>query len=165
MIVSSIVAMGKNRVIGLDNQMMWHIPSEFRHYRDLLGDHYFLIGRKNFEGSKDKLNKDKALVLSRNPQYSCEARSFSSPEEAIRYAQDKGEGEVFVMGGEEIYRATMPLIDKLYLSIVDFEKEGDSYFPPHESYNWKQKRHFSVPLGEETPIAWEFFELEKIKSK
>lgn len=161
--VASIVAMGKNRVIGLDNQMMWHIPSEFNHYRGLLGDHYFVIGRKNYDGSHHKLNMEKALVLTRNCDYECESSIFYSPQEAIEFARDRGETELFVLGGEEIYRTFMPLIDTLYLSIVDIDQPGDAYFPPHENYSWHKKRHFKVPKNsnEETPIDWEFFELEK----
>jgi dihydrofolate reductase len=160
--ISSIVAMGKNRVIGADNQMIWHIPSEFEHYRSKLGDHYFVIGRKNYEGSKHKLNTEKAIVLSRSADYKCEAPVFNTPTQAITYAQKQGEKELFIMGGEQIYRTFMPLIDTLYLSIVDYDKAGDTYFPEHELFQWECKKNFTKGIDDQTPISWEYFELVKI---
>lgn len=162
MIISSIVAMGKNRVIGANNQMMWSIPSEFNHYRSLLADHNFVIGRKNFEGSKETLNQSKALILSRNHDYQSVTPVFHDPQSAIDYARDDlGEKELFILGGEQIYRVFMPFIDRLYLSIVNFELKGDAYFPAHESYNWDCKKQFTRPVDDHTPIEWDFFELHK----
>lgn len=160
--ISSIVAMGKNRVIGADNQMIWHIPSEFEHYRSLLSDHYYIIGRKNFDGSKHKLNTKKAIVLSRNANYQSETPVFTTPDEAISYAKDQGETELFIMGGQQIYKTFMPLIDTLYLSIVDYNKDGDTYFPEHLNYKWECRKSFVRNVDENTPISWEFFELHKV---
>ena len=157
--ISSIVAMGKNRVIGKDNQMMWSIPAETKHYKDCLGDHFFIIGRKNFEGSKDKIDKSKALILTRNKDYQSQAKTFNELEEAIIFAKSQGESELFVLGGEKIYEAMMPKIDYLYLTVIDYEEEGDTYFPKHEHYNWSIIEEFSKEQNKGNPIAWKFKKL------
>ena len=159
--ISSIVAMGKNRVIGKDNDLMWKIPSETKHYKDIVGDHYFAIGRKNYEGSLDYINHERALVLTTNEAYESKAASFTEIEELISYALACAEKELFILGGEQIYNLFMPFIDTLHLSIVDFDKEGDSYFPPHEDYQWIVKDEFFKETDEETPLAWHYQKLEK----
>ena len=157
--VSSIVAMGNNRVIGKNNQMMWHVPSEFNHYRKLLGEHLFVIGRKNYEGSVNKLNSKRAIILTRNLNYDSNLMVANSPEESLELAHKLGEKELFIMGGEQVYREFMPIIDTLYLSVINFQEEGDTYFPRHEHINWKTKRFFEKEVDGETPISWKFFEL------
>lgn len=152
--------MGKNRVIGKDNQLMWNIPSETKHYKDCLGDHLFIIGRKNFEGSKENINKDKALILTRNKDYKSDAKVFNEVQEAIKFAKSQGEDELFVLGGEQIYKLTMPIIDNLYLTIVNFEQEGDTYFPKHENYNWSVTQESYH--NNENEISWHFQKLTKV---
>jgi len=162
LIISSIVAMGLNRVIGKNNKMMWHIPSEYDFFQKCLGNHYYLIGRKNYEGSLNNHDSGRAIVLSRDKSYVCNSPCFQSIDEAIDFAKLKGEEELFVLGGEEIYRLAMGYIDRLYLSIVDFSEEGDSYFPSHSDYNWKELNSFSEEVGPNTPRRWEFKLLQKI---
>ena len=159
--ISSIVAMGRNRVIGANGRMIWHIPSEFEHYQSLLGEHHYIIGRKNYEETQDKHDPKKAIVLSRNSNYQTSAPVFQDPMGAINHAKELGEDQLFILGGEQIYQTFMPLIETLYLSIVDFKGEGDHYFPPHEAYAWQCKRSFVRSIDAQTPISWEFFELHK----
>lgn len=165
MILSSIVAMGKNRVIGKDNTMMWNIPSEYEHYRTSLGSHFYIIGRKNYQGSLSVHRGQKALVLSRQKSLELEHPVFSDFKDAVFHAKERGESELFILGGEEIYRLAMPFIHRLYLSIIDFGEEGDTYFPKHEEYNWRLLREFSrqktSQTSEVTPYSWDFRLLEK----
>lgn len=163
--ISSIVAMGNNRVIGKSNELMWDIPSETAHYLNLLDSHYFIIGRKNYEGSSEKLDSSKALILTRNKNYESDANVFTSYEDAISYAKKQGENELFVIGGEEIYRLLMPIIDQLYLSIVDFDEKGDTYFPHHENFEWETEESLSFSYEKShTPIPWSYQKLLKIKN-
>jgi dihydrofolate reductase len=161
MILSSIVAMGKNRVIGKDNQMMWSIPSEYKFYRKCRSSHYFIIGRKNYQGSLALHSNELALVLTRKSSYQCHHPYFSSIEDAAHFAFSKEEKELFIIGGSEIYELAMPYIHRLYLSTVDYSSEGDAYFPPHEGYDWKIGQSFKRECDEETPLSWEFQFLEK----
>jgi dihydrofolate reductase len=161
MILSMIVAMGKNRVIGKNNSMMWSIPSEYRHYRTTIQGHYFIIGRKNYEGSLETHRDQPALVLTRQQNYQCEHPTFSQLKDAVEYARLHNESECFVIGGEEIYRLALPFVSRLYLSVVDFNEPGEAYFPEHESYDWNviSKSHHGVSPN--TPLSWDFVLLEK----
>lgn len=165
MILSSIVAMGKNRVIGKNNTMMWIIPSEYEHYRSTLSDHFYIIGRKNYQGSFSVHQGQKALVLSRQKSLELEHPVFKDLKDAVIYAKGRGETELFILGGEEIYRLAMPFVHRLYLSIVDFVEEGDTYFPKHEDYSWRLLKEFSrqrtPKTSEVTPYSWDFRLLEK----
>lgn len=148
-------------MIGKENDLMWDIPSESKHYKDRLGDHFFIIGRKNYEGSLETINKEKALVLTRNHAYDAEAKVFNDVDRAIAYAQAQGEEELFVLGGEQIYELMMPKIDLLYLSTIDFQEKGDSYFPRHEGHDWSVLEEFSHCKDEQTPYSWAFKKLIK----
>jgi dihydrofolate reductase len=161
MILSSIVAMGKNRVIGDQNAMMWNIPSETDHFLNIVGDHYYLLGRKNFEANQEFHLKRKAIILTRNDQYKADVPTFTDIDKAIEFAKSKNEDNLFVLGGAEIYRLAMPLINFLHLSIVDFEGEGQAYFPSHDDYKWKVIEQKRISVSEKTPLAWEYSLLEK----
>jgi dihydrofolate reductase len=160
--ISAIVAIGKNRVIGKNNSMMWSIPSEQKHYLDIVGDNHYLLGRKNFEANKTFHEKRKSLILSRNQKISLPRPSFSSYEAALEYSKNQNEKELFILGGAQIYELSLPHINRLYLSIVDYEQEGDAYFPDHTQFDWKvvEKKTFHKN-SHDTPIAWEFLHLEK----
>jgi len=147
--------------------MMWSIPSETEHYKNIVGTHYYLIGRKNFEGSIEAHEPQKGkhpLILTRNESYNSQHPVFQNIDHAIEFARQKNEDELFVLGGSEIYKALMPRINRLYLSIVNFSEQGDAYFPQHEEFNWSvlHKEHFSK--GANTPLSWDFYLLEKEKA-
>jgi dihydrofolate reductase len=161
MILSSIVAMGKNRVIGKDNVMMWSIPSETEHYRNFVHGHYYILGRKNFEGSPKSHIDRLPIILTRQENYLSDTPFFSDFKQACSFAKEKGESELFILGGADIYQLAMPFISRLYLSIVDYDQPGDVYFPAHEDYDWKVVEEKSFPIDERTPLSWSFQLLEK----
>lgn len=161
MILSSIVAMGTNRVIGKDNVMMWSIPSESKHYRDIVQGHFYILGRKNYEGSVKSHDHRKPIILTRNSDYQSSHPVFNDFKKAIEFAKSKGETELFILGGSEIYELAMPFISRLYLSVVELNQAGDAYFPEHESYDWKVLEEKEFQADEQTPIPWIFQLLEK----
>jgi len=161
MILSSIVAMGTNRVIGKDNVMMWSIPSESKHYRDIVHGHYYILGRKNYEGSVKSHDHRKPIILTRNLNYQSSHPVFNDVKKAVQFAKSNGESELFILGGSEIYELAMPFISRLYLSVVEFNQSGDAYFPEHESYDWKVVEENEFQVDEQTPAAWKFQLLEK----
>lgn len=160
--ISSIVAMGKNKVIGRAGGLPWKIPSETNHFLKVLGNHYFLVGRKNYDCSAVINETAKALVLSRQKDLSLNHPVFNDFDTVLNYARQKGEDELFILGGAGIYELTLPYIDRLYLSIVDYEGEGDTFFPEHEKYQWIQKDYQINEINDhDTPLSWEYYLLEK----
>lgn len=123
-----VLAIGKNGVIGKDGKVPWHIPEDLRHFKAMTMGHAILMGRKTHEETKRPLPGRRNIVLTRNPDYSapgCEV--VSSLEEAISLARTT-DPEPRVIGGAEIYRLALPLATRIYLTEVDREVDGDTFF-------------------------------------
>ena len=142
--ISLIVAYGKNREIGKDNQLLWHIAEDLKNFKRLTVGHTLIMGRKTFESIGRALPKRQTIVLTRNHQFSApDVLTAHSVEQALELAKQSSEfnqEELFVAGGGEIYRLFLPLSNKLYLSAVDMEVEkADTYFPEVEFSGWTLK--------------------------
>lgn len=163
MIITLIAAMGKNRVIGKDNSMMWHLPKEFAHFKRLTTGHCIVLGRKNYESIGRLLPKRTNIIVTRKTNYQVNgAVIVNSLEAAIQYAKDQGESELFITGGGEIYRQAMPLADRIYLTEVDFNESGEIYFPEFDESLYKKKLLISEPVSEDNPFAWDAFVFNKL---
>ncbi len=140
--VSMIGAMGmgrlRNRVLGKDNKLIWHIPEDLKRFRSMTNGHPCIMGRLTFESIVAVIGKPLPnrtnIVITRDKDWNEEgAFSVVSMEEAIELAKLKpGNDEIFIIGGGQIYTLGLPYADKLYLTLVEDEKEGDSYFPEYE---------------------------------
>ena len=138
MIVSAILAMSKNRVIGKDNQIPWHLSADLKYFKRTTLNHHIIMGRKTFLSIGKPLPKRTNIVLTRNPFFvASHVLVVSSIEEALNIAEENGEEEVFIIGGGEIYRQSMPYWDKVYLTRVDIEVEGDVFFPELDNKEWR----------------------------
>lgn len=130
-IVSLIAAMAENRVIGKGGGLPWHLPDDLRHFKRLTVDHTVIMGRKTFDEIRHPLANRRNVVVSRNPAFRPPGVTVvPSLEEAL--ALGATEREVFVIGGGEIYRAALPHADRIYLTVVHAEVEGDTWFPSFE---------------------------------
>lgn len=134
--LAAVAAMAKNRVIGRGNAIPWHIPEDFRFFKNTTMGGVLLMGRKTFESIGRPLPGRVTVVLSRSGVLPAETlpaenlfcvRSFS---EAEKIAPER---KIFVVGGAEIYRALLPFCGELFLTTVDAEPEGDAFFPPFET--------------------------------
>ena len=129
----AIAAMAENRVIGAGNQIPWHLPDDFKWFKQKTMGHDLVMGRRTFESIGRPLPGRRTFVLSRG--------SFSHPGVTVVPSLDalpEGEGKIrFICGGEEIYRLAMPWCSDLYLTRVKREVDGDRFFPPfEESFEW-----------------------------
>lgn len=139
MIVSSIAAVAQNRVIGKDNDLIWRLPNDLRFFKTHTSGHTVIMGRKTYESMGRALPKRTNVVVTRNTSWQAEGVVVChSLQEAIDYAQAQGETEAFVIGGGEIYRQSMQLINKLYYTHVHAEVEGDTYFPAVDWQHWHE---------------------------
>ena len=156
MLVSLIVAMSKNRVIGRDNAIPWDIPADMNRFRELTSGHAVIMGRKTFESIGKPLQGRKNIVVTRQPGYPATGISIAgSLKEAFLLAQ--GDGEVFICGGGEIYEQALPFAARIYLTLVDCDIEGDTRFPsilPNEYVELSRER-----LTEDPPV--DFIVLER----
>lgn len=127
--VSLIVAMSANRVIGVDGGMPWHLSDDLRRFKRLTLGHHVLMGRRTFDSIGRPLPDRTNLVLSRRAAAIPGVTVVGSFDEALRCAHDAGDDELFVAGGGEVYRMTLPYVHRAYLTIVHTTVEGDVTFP------------------------------------
>ncbi len=136
--ISIIAAIGKNnRALGKDGDLLWKIPEDLKRFKELTSGHPVIMGRKTWESLPEKfrpLPGRANIVVTRQADYFAkDAIVATTLEDALIRAQETGDGNIFVIGGGEIYTAALPRADRLYLTLIDEEKEGDSFFPEYES--------------------------------
>jgi len=137
MIISAIVAMSKNRVIGKDNKIPWHLPADLKYFKKTTLNHHIILGRKCYESIGRPLPKRTNIIVTRNKKYKEEGCIVvGSIEEALEFSRKREQVEVFIAGGGQIYEQSMALWDKLYLTEVAVETEGDVYFPKLLDEQW-----------------------------
>ncbi|WP_370530612.1 type 3 dihydrofolate reductase [Pseudoalteromonas tunicata] len=131
MIISMIAAMANNRIIGQNNQMPWHLPADLQHFKKVTLGKPVVMGRKTFESIGRPLPGRKNIVISRNTEFYAEGIFVvSTPEEAIEIAGEID--ELMIIGGGHIYDVFLPLCQRLYLTFIELETDGDTQFPDYE---------------------------------
>jgi dihydrofolate reductase len=162
MIVSIIAAVARNRVIGKNNDLPWHLPNDMRFFKEKTKGHHVLTGRKNYDSIPEKfrpLPGRTNIVVTRNENYHAPgAEMFKTIEEGIAFAKANGEQELFVMGGGQIYEHALQLalVDKMYITWVDAEPEGDIRFPDFDRNVWKEVESLENPSDERNAFAHTF---------
>lgn len=135
-----IAAVAKNRVIGKDNQLIWNIPEDMAHFKALTAGHTVIMGRKTWESLPPRfrpLPGRRNIVISRQTDHAAPgAELANSLENALKLASTAD--TVFIIGGEQIYAQAMALADRLEITEVDLEPEGDAWFPEISTVNWKK---------------------------
>lgn len=158
MIISMIAAMGKNRVIGKGNQMMWHLPLEFKYFKDTTLGHCLITGRKNFEAQGRPLPGRTNIVVTRNKGLKVDGCVVvNSVQEGIDYARERGETEVFITGGGQIYSEGLNFADKIYLTEVDFESDGEVFFPEFDETKFVKNHVRTEEVSEKNSMKWSAF--------
>ncbi len=141
--ISAIVAMGKNRAIGKDNKLLWHIPEEFKHFKATTMGKPIIMGRKTYESLGKPLPGRANIVVSRTPD-KVEGNVFAveTLDQAISHATmialEAGQEEIFVIGGAQLYDAAMPFLDRLYLTMIDQDYDADTFFPDVDQTQWTE---------------------------
>lgn len=147
--LSLIVCMAENHVIGNQNKMPWNLPQDLQRFKKLTLGHPILMGRKTHESIGRVLPGRENIVISRNSEFKSEGvRVFSSLEQGLDFLK-KTTREAFVIGGAEIYRLALPLVDKIYLTIIHQPFEGDAFFPdiPKENFKLVSQEDFTEPYS------------------
>lgn len=162
MIVSLVVAMAENRVIGRGGGLPWHLPKDLRHFKEVTVDHTVIMGRKTFEEIKQPLANRRNVVISRDPAFHPRGVTVvPSLEEAL--ALGATEDEVFVIGGGEIFRLALPRADRLYLTLVHARVEGDTHFPPLDLATWALEEEEDHPADDKHEYSYSFRTYSRIR--
>lgn len=163
MLISAIVAAAKNNVIGKDNQIPWYLPADLAYFKRTTLDHHVIMGRNCFRSIGRPLPKRTNIVITRDPFFRADGVLVAhSIEEALGIAYDNGETEAFIIGGGAIYRETEDLWDKIYLTDVALEAEGDVFFPEINPAEWSETWREHHEPDAKNEWAYTFRILERI---
>lgn len=155
--ISIIVAMAKNRVIGKDNDMPWHLPADLQHFRKVTTGKPVIMGRKTYESIGRPLPKRHNIIVSRNSDYKVDGCDVvGSLAEAVKTAGEVE--EVFIIGGGFLYDQTIDAADKLYLTFIDLDVDGDTFFPEYEHLTLTKRASEHHQKDEKNPYDYEFTE-------
>lgn len=161
--LSMIVAYDMDRGMGLHGGIPWRLPGDMRRFKALTLNHHIIMGRKTWESIGRALPGRTNLVITRQANYQAPgALVFNDLMSAIRYAQDAGDEEVFVVGGAEIYTQALPLADRIYATLVLTRAESDTWFPPLNPAVWQEAAYEEQPLLAGDEFQYVFILLEKL---
>lgn len=133
-----IAAIGKNNTLGKDNQLLWHLPKDLKHFKTLTENHPVIMGRKTYESIGKALPNRTNIVVSRKEDWFQEGVLIvSTLKEALKFAKKINE-DIFIIGGGEIYKQTMEFADRLEITQVDAEVEADTFFPDISPKFWQK---------------------------
>ncbi len=159
-----IAAMANNRVIGKDNQMPWHLPADLKFFKNVTMGKPILMGRNTYESIGRPLPGRENIIISRNEDYKVDGASvFPSIEAALTYCRsNKSHDEVMIIGGGAIYKQALPHADNLYLTYIDLDTDGDTFFPDHNEFGvWDETFSEAHHSDEKNAHNYVFKKLEK----
>lgn len=157
--ISIIAAIGKNRELGKDNKLIWHIKEDLQRFKSFTKGHPIIMGRKTWESLpfKPLPNRTNIVVTRDKQQITSGAVVCSSIEEALAKAREIEKSETFIIGGGQIYQQALPFADKLYLTIVNGDFDADTFFPDYSEF----KKVVFEQAGESEGLKYKFVELQK----
>ena len=157
--------MARNRVIGRNNTLPWKLPVDMLHFKALTTGHPVIMGRKTFVSLGRPLPNRSNIVITRDPQYAPEGcRIAHSIDEALHLAAAQlpaADPLVFVIGGENLYAQMLPRADRLYLTEIEADIEGDAWFPPFDRRDWVETERRRHPADERNPYPGTLLTLER----
>ena len=156
--ISIICAIAQNRAIGLNNQLLWHIPEDFKHFKEKTLGHVIVMGQKTYESIGKPLPNRTTIVLSNDPSCKIEGVIMCGTfEDVFAKAREIEKEEIFICGGGSVYAQTISMADKLYLTVVKRDFEADTFFPEYSEF----KKVISSRESRDENFEYTFLELER----
>jgi dihydrofolate reductase len=153
--ITLIAAMAQNRVLGKNNQLIWHIPNDLKHFKELTQGHTVIMGRKTYESMGRPLPKRTNIVISRQANYGAPGCTVvSNLEKALALAT--ADAQPFIIGGAEIYKLALPHADKMELTLIEAEFEGDTFFPEFSDDQWQLVADEKQTADAKNPYPYRF---------
>ena len=160
MTVSLVVAAAKNNVIGREGELPWHLPDDLRHFKRLTTGKPIIMGRRTFESIGRPLPDRHNIVMTRDPDYAAAGCDVvTSVSDALKLAGD--DSEVMVIGGGQVYRDFLPRAGRIYLTRVQAEIDGDTYFPEIDASDWQLVSSEHHDADEKHAYAFEMMVFER----
>jgi len=159
--ISIVVAIATNNAIGKDNQLLWHLPADLKHFKEITSGHPIIMGRKTYDSIGRPLPNRRNIVITRQKDLHIPNVEVVN-DLAAAIALCKDEKEVFVIGGAEIYRHALPYTQKIYLTTVHQNYEADTFFPELPDSEWKTTAQENHAADEKNSVAYTFSTLERL---
>lgn len=155
--LSIIVAKAKNNTIGKDNKLLWNIPDDLKRFKELTTNHNIIMGRKTFESIGRILPNRKHIVFSQNPDFKVNNENVEIVHSMLQIQQYiEDENENFVIGGAMIYNLLMPYVTKMYVTEIDKDFEGDTFFTRINSDIWEEISREEGPEDSKNNFKYEY---------
>ena len=164
--LSIIVAKAKNNIIGKDNKLLWHLPADLKKFKELTTGHTIIMGRKTFESIGSALPNRKSVVFTQNTDFIVNDENVEIVHSMLEIKDyiDNDE-ENFVIGGAMIYNLLMPHVKKMYVTEIDQDFEGDTFFPKINENVWKVTNREQGVMDENNKLKYEFVTYERVEDK
>lgn len=160
--LSIVVAKAKNNIIGRENRLIWNLPEDLKHFKELTTGHTIIMGRKTFESLGRVLPNRKHIVFSQNPDFKVNDENVQVVHSMLEIQEYiENEEENFVIGGAMIYNLLMPHVTKMYITEINEEYEGDSFFPKVNTEVWKEISRQKGLKDEKNDVDYDFVIYEK----
>jgi dihydrofolate reductase len=164
--ISLIVAVSEGNVIGKDNKLIWHLPADMKFFKEKTTGHCIITGRKNYESIPEKfrpLPNRTNIVITRQSDYNAPGTIIvNSVDAALEKAKQTNDEEIFIIGGAEIFRQSLHLADRIYLTKIYHHFEGDVFFPELNNSEWKETHRFKGPVDDKNKYPHDYIILDKI---
>jgi dihydrofolate reductase len=156
--------MAKNRVIGADNKIPWHLPNELKMFKNLTMGHHIIMGRRTYESIDRLLPGRTSVIVTRQLDYEVPGAIVAhSMGQALGTC--RGDDECFVIGGAGLFRETLPLADRLYLTVVDAQPAGDTFMPEFDMTHWRERSSQSFVADEKHAYPYRFSVYDRIQNQ
>ncbi len=155
MSLSLIVAMAQNRTIGVNNTLPWRCPEDMKHFKALTMGHHMIMGRKTFDSIGKPLPGRTTVVVTRNSDLEIEGCQIAHSLHAA-IAACAGDDEIFIVGGAELYRQAIALVDTLYITEVQKDVDGDAHFPEFDREAWQETSRVVAEQTTPQPLNFHF---------
>jgi len=158
--ITLIAAMGKNRAIGLDGRMPWHLPAELKHFKQVTMGKAIVMGRKTWQSIGRPLPGRQNIVISRNSDFiATGANVVGSLEAALQISETE---EIMVIGGGQLYALALPYARRMILTLIDIEPEADTWFPEWNSGQWEPIKERNFEADDTSGLAYRIVEFARI---
>ncbi len=161
--LSIVVAKAKNNIIGKDNHIVWNIPADKKRFKELTEGHTIIMGRKTFESLGKVLPNRKHIVFTQNPDFKVNDENVEIVHSLLQIQEYmECDEECFIIGGATIYNFLMPYVEKMYVTQINKDFEGDSFFPRIDEEKWKEVSREKGQQDEENNLDYDFVVYEKV---
>lgn len=162
--LSVLVAMAKNRIIGKNNQLPWHLPADLKHFKFLTMGHTIVMGRKTYESIGRPLPGRENIIITRQAGYGVPGAMVANSLQDALLICEQGKtinSESFIIGGEELYRQTLDLCQRMYITEIQSDFEGDVFFPEFDRSDWDEIQRDKHTSENDAHIEYHFVILDR----